>query len=749
MADGKVIIDSKIDDSGVTRGIRAIKAKLAVLNHSLLKTAALGSAVSLSTSLVPAIAAASAATLALGASFGAVGAGVVAFGAVVVGVLGQVFEAADQVAQLEEKIANASSAKERIAAQKELANYYKQMSDAQRYALEELQSFKAFWKDFTKQFEEPVLNSFGLSLHIVQELLKGLAPTISNVADVIESLLESMDQDISNGGLARFFEWLETNAAEALYNFARIFGNVFAGVFELMMAFAPLGASMEEGLLGLTERFKEWAKSLSASEAFQKFVDYATRNGPVLLSVLGNIVEAVIEFGKVLSPFGQVALDVLDILTSLLTGDLIGASEAFSRAFGAGTLAAVISFFDSLKSGIEDSQISLDTIKEFITVFAESTIERFKMMADFIISAFTIIWSYLQPLVMDILAFLQEKLQQITQFWKENGEQIMQAVENAFNFILQVIEFIMPAVMFIIEGIWSAIKNVINGALNIIMGLLKIFAGLFTGDWDKMWEGVKQMLSGAVEAIWGLLQLGFLGKIFKVVKTFGTRAVESFQIMVKGVRQWIDDLLAGASAKFSSIAEKIMTPINNAKNKVIGYIEDLYLKALYKWDDLSKAAKTKFDGIRDKIMKPIREAKDKIKGFIDEIKGFFENLKLKIPKPQIPKLSVSGSLDLNPVGGMSVPKIGFDGWFADGAVFPSGSPRLIGIGDNTKYQEAALPLSPSVLGMIGKKIADTMPGGRNDQPIEITIHNVNELDGRELSRSTYKYDMEFQELDRR
>lgn len=749
MADGKVIIDSKIDDSGVTRGIRAIKAKLAVLNHSLLKTAALGSAVSLSTSLVPAIAAASAATLALGASFGAVGAGVVAFGAVAVGVLGQVFKAADQVAQLEEKIANASSTKERIAAQKELANYYKQMSDAQRYALEELQSFKAFWKDFTKQFEEPVLNSFGLSLHIVQELLKGLAPTISNVTDVIESLLESLDQDISNGGLARFFEWLETNAAEALYNFARIFGNVFAGVFELMMAFAPLGASMEDGLLGLTQRFKEWASSLSASAAFETFIEYVKINGPIFLNVLGELIQIIIGLGIALSPVGELALNVLDILTSLLTGDLIGAAQAFSKVFGKEALSAVIGFFGQFKTWIDSSKPLLASLKEYLIDFVQTGIQMYMSYAKKMIEAYKMIWSFLEPLVMDIIAFLQEKLQQIAQFWKENGDQIMQAVENAFNFILQVIEFIMPAVMFIIEGVWSAIKNVINGALNIIMGLLKIFAGLFTGDWDKMWEGVKQMLSGAVEAIWGLLQLGFLGKIFKVVKTFGTRAVESFQLMVKGVRQWIDDLLAGASTKFSSIAEKIMTPINNAKNKVIGYIEDLYLKALYKWDDLSKAAKTKFDGIKDKIMKPIREAKDKIKGFIDEIKGFFENLKLKIPKPQIPKLSVSGSLDLNPVGGMSVPKIGFDGWFADGAVFPSGSPRLIGIGDNTKYQEAALPLSPSVLGMIGKKIADTMPGGRNDQPIEITIHNVNELDGRELSRSTYKYDMEFQELDRR
>ena len=74
-------------------------------------------------------------------------------------------------------------------------------------------------------------------------------------------------------------------------------------------------------------------------------------------------------------------------------------------------------------------------------------------------------------------------------------------------------------------------KNVIDGALNIIMGLIKTFSGLLTGDFSKMWEGIKQLFSGAVEAIWGLLQLGFLGKIFKVVKGFGDDAFRVIQDM--------------------------------------------------------------------------------------------------------------------------------------------------------------------------------------------------------------------------
>jgi hypothetical protein len=38
------------------------------------------------------------------------------------------------------------------------------------------------------------------------------------------------------------------------------------------------------------------------------------------------------------------------------------------------------------------------------------------------------------------------------------------------------------------------------------------------------------------------------------------------------------------------------------------------------------------------MLNPIREAKETISGWIDEIKSFFENLKLKIPSPELPKL---------------------------------------------------------------------------------------------------------------
>jgi hypothetical protein len=334
-------------------------AKVTLLGATL--TAVFGAGVAASAPLLAGIGA-------LAASFGAAGMGAAAFGAVAIPILSDIFKKSEEIEKLQEKIANADSAKERIKAQKELAAVYAEMSKEQRFALKELQSFKDFWAGFAKQFENPVFNAFGLSLHIIQELFKGLGPTIKNVADVTNELLETFDQFISGGGFKEFFGWLEINAAESLYNFAHILGNTFMGVMNLLQAFAPLGASIEEGLVRMTQRFQEWSASLSQSTAFQSFVEYAKTNGPILLSIIGNIATIFKNLVTDLAPLGTTVLSGLQSITGLIANNwpviretVIGLTTAFVafktamfgmtviqtattllQAYRAGTLAATL-----------------------------------------------------------------------------------------------------------------------------------------------------------------------------------------------------------------------------------------------------------------------------------------------------------------------------------------------------------------------------------------------------------------------
>jgi phage-related protein len=493
MSDGRVVIDTQIDDDGITRGIRAIKDKLKSLDSNLIRTAALGSAITIAPTAVPAVAALTGGIMALSSSFAAAGIGAAAFGAVAVGALSDVFKASEEVAKLEEKIAKADSAKERLEAQKELAELYKGMSEAQREALNELQSFKKFWGDFVKQFETPVFKAFANTLQSVKTLLKGLEPTITNVADVVVELGDEFNKALQGSEFQQFFEWLETHAAESIYNFAHIFGNVFMGVLNLLQAFAPLGASMEEGLLNLTQRFKDWTNTLSGSAAFQSFVEYVKENGPTLLRVVGNIAKIIGILVAALAPVGSVVLHIIDVVTSFIAKllETLNSSETFKNG--------VITVFNKIKT---------------------VALEVFRSVRDFI----------------------KEKFSEIQAFWQENGAQIKEAALKVFNFIKK----IMPFILDIIKGVWENIKGVISGAIKIILGIIKTFSALFTGDWKGVWEGIKMILKGAVQFIWNAIQLGFMGKIFGVLKGFAGKAVDKIVEMAGKFKGKFDEILSSA-----------------------------------------------------------------------------------------------------------------------------------------------------------------------------------------------------------
>ncbi|MEH6865763.1 hypothetical protein [Priestia megaterium] len=274
--------------------------------------ASLGSAMSTTTAVGVAVVGA------LGASFAAAGTGAVAYGVVATSALTKVFDASEELGRIQEKIDQADTVKERVAAQKELAALYKGMGKAQRGALTDLQEFKSFWGGFTKQFEKPVFKAFSEGLTAAQTVLTKLQPTILSVSGAVVKLMQGFNSALGSSGAAQFFEWLETNAARSLTSFAQMATNTFSGVVSLLQAFQPLGVSMETSLVSLTQKFKEWAASLSDTQGFKDFVAYVQTNGPTLWNTLTNIGNTLVNVGVALAPLGQAVVTVADNLTGFL-----------------------------------------------------------------------------------------------------------------------------------------------------------------------------------------------------------------------------------------------------------------------------------------------------------------------------------------------------------------------------------------------------------------------------------------------
>jgi SLT domain-containing protein/phage-related protein len=526
---------------------------------------------------------ATAAVGALGASFAAAGAGAVAYGVVAASAISKVVEASEEVAKIEEKIKQADSAKERIAAQKELAAIYANMSAEQRKALKNLQEFKSFWSGFVQSFEKPIFQAFGTSLQIAKNGLNLLKPTIANVSDVMVELTEKFNKVLQGPTMKGFFEWLSTNAPESIYNFAHVFGNSFRGMMNLFQAFSPLGASMEEGLVGMTRRFAEWSAGLSNSKAFQSFIDYAKQNGPTLLRIIGNVATFVKNLGVLLAPLGAKVLDVLEVitgfaakLTSTITnmdGFRTKAMEVFGKvsSFILGVFQRVSSFWNENGSSI------ISGLSKVISGFMG------------IIQA---ILPIVVPIVKDIISFVGGIVKQIAQFWKENGAQIVQAVQNLFGIIAKIIKFFAPVIVFILSSILENVKGLIRGALNVIMGFIKVFAGLFTGDFSKMWEGAKQIFIGAIQVIWNAVNLLLIGKVLGGIKALATGALSKVSTMWTSIKEFFSGGATAIWQRIVGLGPKLQTGFNNIKNKAVEFAKNMWSKINEHFGNIVEGAKS-------------------------------------------------------------------------------------------------------------------------------------------------------------
>ena len=116
-------------------------------------------------------------------------------------------------------------------------------------------------------------------------------------------------------------------------------------------------------------------------------------------------------------------------------------------------------------------------------------------------------------------------------------------------------------------------------------------------------------------------------------------------------------MVSNAKTKWTEKYNEIKTKATEIKDSTIG-----------RFNELRDEAKTKFLETKENMLSPVREARDTISGWIDDIKGFFSNLTLKLPEFQMPKLlrfSLDGEFSLIPP---RVPRLNVS-WNARGAYF--------------------------------------------------------------------------------
>jgi len=139
----------------------------------------------------------------------------------------------------------------------------------------------------------------------VREFISEIASVTGNLASDAASSLASDDD------LRAFFEYLQSDAAPTLDQFARSAGNFTAGLANIMTAFAPLSRDFNSGMLEMSRSFREWSAGLSDSQGFQDFLDYIREAGPQVGEFLSAVGRAVVGLAEALAPWGSAVLPIL------------------------------------------------------------------------------------------------------------------------------------------------------------------------------------------------------------------------------------------------------------------------------------------------------------------------------------------------------------------------------------------------------------------------------------------------------
>lgn len=300
---------------------------------------------------------------------------------------------------------------------------------------------------------------------------------------------------------------------------------------------------------------------------------------------------------------------------------------------------------------------------------------------------------------------------------------------NAFNdsidrMKVQASAAFMEAGATLAEHLMPALEKLIE----IVMKVVKWF-----GDLDGTTQTVILTILGVVAAI-GPLMSAF------------TALSNPVNLIILGIGALI---AAGVAIvkNWDTIKEKASEIWNNIKTAVVGAIENTWGKiqtfagnVKEKIINMSDTIKGRFDSlkvtisniwekIKNAILTPIQNAKDKIKEAIDKIKEFFSGLKLELPKIKLPHFSLVGSFSLAPP---SVPRLSVE-WYDKGGIFRE--PSVIGVGEKR----------PEFVGALDdlRDIVREEAGGKTE--ISMNIYgtegqNINELADKVMARLQFAID---------
>lgn len=276
---------------------------------------------------------------------------------------------------------------------------------------------------------------------------------------------------------------------------------------------------------------------------------------PLILSIVQQALPIVLQLIQLLgSSIGQIAVQVLPLI-----------------------LSAVQQVFPIIKQVI---MAVLPIVAQLLTVAATIILQLAQAALPILIQVVQQVFPQIMQIIQAVLPIVVSLLQFLANI-------ITTVVIPAIRFILNIVTAVFPVVLLIIQVALKNIIAIIQGAIGIIMGIVKVFKGLFTGNFRMMWDGVKQIFSSAVGMVKKLVSnmgaaitdrwLYIKNKVALLAFDLRKKVMDRFNDLVEGAKKLpgrigdgIKNMAHKAVSGVTSLANKLAGALGKGVNGVIG-----------------------------------------------------------------------------------------------------------------------------------------------------------------------------------
>ncbi|ETF00018.1 hypothetical protein C623_0201185, partial [Bacillus thuringiensis serovar aizawai str. Hu4-2] len=582
--------------------------------------------------------------------------------------------------------------------------------------------------EMKKLQEESLGQKFQSTLRETQTALEPLGKQLADLAaDVLPKAAK---------GISDFAEWF-SKLPEPIRNFVAIGAGltititaIGAAIGVLSLAVGALNLALGPVILGIIGLSAVIAGVIWAVKNWGEITDWLSKKWSEFKDWFGEL------WGSIVQTCEDAWSSTVDYFSGAWSDFLNMANEFFEP---------VGQFFADLWTGISDTASEIWT---GITDYFSESWSSFIELADSILSP---LGEFFSELWTGIVETASELWSTLTQAWQETWNTMLTVLDPIISLISTVLEAGWLLIQAGAQIAWAAISQYIiqpiQEAYDWVSTQIGELVTWLSTQWELIkaaaqvaWGLFKQYITQPVQEAWNWVkeQIGtlvsWLNSQWETVKSYTSAAwnlvkqyvIQPVQELWNATKEKLNDLanwILGNWAKIQSytltawnlVYKYIIDPVISAYNSAKEKFNDMYNTAREKFDSVKNAAQEKFDAAKRFIVDPIKDAVDKVKGFIDKIKGFFSDLKLKIPKPEMPKMphfslqtstkNILGK-DITFPSGIDVQWRAKGGIFTRPTIFGMSNGQLQGAGEAGR--EAVLPLNKKTLGEIGEGIAATM-----------------------------------------